>query len=108
MHKTVEVLAVNGHLIETVEIDKNTLGLCVGVEYSEGMPVFVDNGLKINGGKNPTVLVVKEKQDSFKLYGEGAPINAVKHLQKIVKEGGSFTVIGNVYDNAELIKRKTA
>jgi len=29
-------------------------------------------------------------------------------LQKIVKDGGSFTVIGNVDDNAELIKRKTA
>lgn len=108
MHKTVEGLAVNGHLIETLEIDENTLGLCVGVEYIEGMPVFVGDGLKINGRKNPTVLVVKEKQDGFKLYGEGAPINAVKHLQKIVKDGGSFTVIGNVYDNAELIKRQTA
>lgn len=61
IHKTVEGLAVNGHLIETVEIDENTLDLCVSVEYSKGMPVFVGDDLKINGGKNPTVLVVKEK-----------------------------------------------
>ena len=108
MHKTVEGLAVNGHLIETVEIDENILDLCVSVEYSEGMLVFVGDDLKINGGKNPTVLVVKEKQDGFKLYGEDVPINAVKHLQKIVKDGGSFNVIGNVDDNAKLIKRKTA
>lgn len=61
MHKTVEGLAVNGHLIETLEIDENTLGLCVGVEYIEGMTVFVGDGLKINGRKKSNGAGCKRK-----------------------------------------------
>ena len=86
----------------------DTLGLCLGVEDSEGMPVFTGDYLKITGAAGSEVLEVKEKRDGFKLCGAGTAVNAVKYLKRLVKNGGSFTVCGNVYDNAGQAQRKTA
>ncbi len=108
MNKTVNGCRIDGHLIETVEVDESTLGLCLGVEDHNGVPVFSGDCLEVNNEGNAGKFFVREKPDGFKLYGAGAPINAVKYLQKIIKSGGSFTVTGNVYDNPELIRRKTA
>ena len=41
MSKKVDGVDIKGHLIETVGIERNTLGLCTGVEDSEGMPVIM-------------------------------------------------------------------
>lgn len=108
MNKTVDGCRINGHLIETVEVDENTLGLCLGIEDNNGNPVFAGDYLKINMEANAAVLLVKEKQTGFKLSGTGFCVNAVKYLQKIIKNGGSFSVIGNIYDNAELMRGKSA
>lgn len=108
MQKKVEDTLIKGHLIETVAVERDTLGLCLGVEDSEGMPVFTGDYLKVTGAAGSEVLEVKEKRGGFKLCGAGTAVNAVKYLKRLVKNGGSFTVCGNVYDNAGQAQRKTA
>lgn len=48
MSKKVDGVDIKGHLIETVGIERNTLGLCTGVEDSEGMPVFAGDYVRFN------------------------------------------------------------
>ncbi len=48
MNKKVDGVDIKGHLIETVGIERKTLGLCTGVEDSEGMPVFAGDYVRFN------------------------------------------------------------
>ena len=86
MSKKVDGVDIKGHLIETVGIERNTLGLCTGVEDSEGMPVFAGDYVRFN---------VPVAADGI------FTINAVQFLDNLRANGNNFTVIGNIYDNPE-------
>lgn len=113
MQKTVDGVNIKGHLIETVAIDKETLGLCTGVEDSEGMPVFAGDYVKIfaapakeRGDKTNLSLqgevLVKETQEGLVAVADGMfPVNAVRFFENLLAGGRRFTVSGNVYDSRE-------
>lgn len=110
MQKNVDGVKIKGHLIETVPVERKTLGLCTGMEDSEGMPVFggdyvqfdvplVKNGAKAAGYD---VVLIEETAEGFKVATDGIySINAVQFLNNLRTNGNHFTVIGNVCDNPE-------
>lgn len=81
MSKKVDGIDINGHLIETVGIERNTLGLCTGVEDSEGMPVFAGDYVRFNVpvGKKQTadnacahdVVLIEETHEGFRVAADG-------------------------------------
>lgn len=112
MSKKVDGVDIKGHLIETVGIERNTLGLCTGVEDSEGMPVFAGDYVRFNVpvAKKQTadnacahdVVLIEETHEGFRVAADGIfTINAVQFLDNLRANGNGFTVIGNIYDNPE-------
>ena len=112
MSKKVDGVDIKGHLIETVGIERNTLGLCTGVEDSEGMPVFAGDYVRFNVpvAKKQTadnacshdVVLIEETYEGFRVAADGMfTINAVQFLDNLRANGNGFTVIGNIYDNPE-------
>lgn len=112
MSKKVDGVDIKGHLIETVGIERNTLGLCTGVEDSKGMPVFVGDYVRFNVpvAKKQTadnacahdVVLIEETHEGFRVAADGIfTINAVQFLDNLRANGNGFTVIGNIYDNPE-------
>ena len=99
MRKKVDGVDIKGHLIETVGIERNTLGLCTGVEDSKGMPVFAGDYVRFNV---PDVVLIEETHEGFRVAADGIfTINAVQFLDNLRANGNGFTVIGNIYDNPE-------
>ena len=107
-----ENFCVKGHLIETVGIERNTPGLCTGVEDSEGMPVFAGDYVRFNVpvAKKQTadnacahdVVLIEETHEGFRVAADGIfTINVVQFLDNLRANGNGFTVIGNIYDNPE-------
>lgn len=114
MQKNVDGVDIKGHLIETVPVERATVGLCTGVEDSEGMPVFGGDyvqfkmplvkdgaaGSTVHSGND--VVLIEESAGGFKVASEGIySINAVQFLDNLRASGNCFTVVGNVYDNPE-------
>ena len=93
MRKKVDGVDIKGHLIETVGIERNTLGLCTGVEDSKQT---ADNACAHD------VVLIEETHEGFRVAADGIfTINAVQFLDNLRANGNSFTVIGNIYDNPE-------
>ena len=113
--ETVEGETIQGHLIETVPIKRSSLGMCLGLEDSEGMPVFSGDYIKIktasvvksiyglDAAVQDGVLLAQETDKGFLLFdGETFSLNALQFLHRLQESGGEFAVCGNVYDNPEL------
>lgn len=78
------------------KIDPKTLGECTSLIDKKGVKIFEGNIVTINGGRP---LVIKLRNFEWVATREGREL----YLHRL-ETGVSYEVIGNVYDNPELLQ----
>lgn len=95
----------NGYItIEAVEIDNSTIGQFTGLTDKEGKEIYEGDILDFHNMLFNSVAIYNEEESAFCLKLIGSKLNGFNSIGSYQSLGYELTILGNRWDNPELLK----